>query len=276
MSVMSALEEHRPALLELRDSVTGQGRLARTQNFLAQWCEGPLASSIESAQELMVFFVDGGALPGGPAGAVIPAKSLAILPPGRHEIRAPKGSRTLILATDRQDIDPDSALNTAQFRIDPRIAPTGEPFARRRGEGEIHIYPMDAVKAPPGNERLKIFQSTTLSINFVEYRGPRARDALSPHSHVDIEQGTLILEGQFMHHLREEWGKNADLWREDAHLQADAATLLRIPPKVIHTTEGVGEGTHMLLDIFSPPRRDFIAKGWVLNSGDYSDPETPQ
>jgi hypothetical protein len=44
-----------------------------------------------------------------------------------------------------------------------------------------------------------------------------------------------------------------------------------IPPKLVHTTEGVGPGPHLLIDIFAPPRRDFIAKGQVLNAVDYVD-----
>jgi hypothetical protein len=28
----------------------------------------------------------------------------------------------------------------------------------------------------------------------------------------------------------------------------------------------------LLIDIFAPPRRDFIAKNWVFNATDYRDP----
>ncbi len=44
------------------------------------------------------------------------------------------------------------------------------------------------------------------------------------------------------------------------------------PVNLIHTSEGVRQEHHLLIDIFSPPRRDFIAKGWVQNAGDYVDP----
>ena len=42
-----------------------------------------------------------------------------------------------------------------------------------------------------------------------------------------------------------------------------------IPVHLVHTTEGVGPERHLLIDVFSPPRRDFIAKGWVANAGNY-------
>jgi hypothetical protein len=46
-----------------------------------------------------------------------------------------------------------------------------------------------------------------------------------------------------------------------------------VPPELIHTTEGVNGGHHLLIDIFAPPRRDFIAKSWMLNASAYRDPQ---
>jgi len=34
----------------------------------------------------------------------------------------------------------------------------------------------------------------------------------------------------------------------------------------------VGPGHHLLIDVFAPPRRDFISKGWMLNAREYRDP----
>jgi hypothetical protein len=45
-----------------------------------------------------------------------------------------------------------------------------------------------------------------------------------------------------------------------------------IPVHLVHTTEGIGDERHLLIDVFSPPRRDFIAKGWVANARDYEPP----
>jgi hypothetical protein len=45
-----------------------------------------------------------------------------------------------------------------------------------------------------------------------------------------------------------------------------------VPVHTIHTSAGVGPGHHLLIDVFSPPRADFIAKGWVANSADYAAP----
>ena len=40
---------------------------------------------------------------------------------------------------------------------------------------------------------------------------------------------------------------------------------------MIHTTRSVGEGDHLMMDVFAPARADFLAMdGWVLNASDYA------
>jgi hypothetical protein len=56
-------------------------------------------------------------------------------------------------------------------------------------------------------------------------------------------------------------------------MAAYSPSILVIPPALIHTSEGVGPGRHLLIDVFAPPRRDFIAKKWMLNSSEYLDPQ---
>jgi hypothetical protein len=266
------LLERRPELFELREPVAGRGKKVSAQNFSVQWCEGAASYAVESPTESLLFAVDPMTVVTGNDRVAVSPKSLAILPPGRHTIEAKIDAVAIVITTDLEDVRGAVAANGARPSRDNRVVPVGQPFARRHKENRILVYPMDEVAPPAGNPRLKIFQSATMSVNYVEYDGPRERKSLSPHAHKDFEQVTLAVRGPYVHHLREEWGPNADLWREDVHMRAEPATLLLIPPAIIHTTEGVGEEKHILLDIFAPPRRDFIAKGWVLNADDYSDP----
>jgi len=61
--------------------------------------------------------------------------------------------------------------------------------------------------------------------------------------------------------------------REPANAHAGVDSVLVVPPDIIHTSEGSGDGAHLLIDIFAPPRRDFIARDWMHNAADYRDPQ---
>jgi len=249
-------------------------RRARGQNFLVDWIDatGTAEILIESEAEGMLLLPGPGATIKGAAGAVAaPGRSVCLLPPGRHGV-TPAGRGTMVLLRSAAPAAHyASAANTTAYQPpDPRVAPPGPSWTcRRTGIGVVEV---DNMPPASGRPRLKMLQSATMSINWVEYEGVRDRTQLSPHSHDDFEQGSLAIFGDFVHHLRVAWGPDATQWREDVHLQAPAGSLAIVPPGLIHTTEGLGAGKHLLIDVFCPPRSDFIAKGWVANSGDYSPP----
>ena len=250
-------------------------RSARSQNFLVEWFEAKTKDTlnITSDDETMVLLFDAKATISG-AGQRIdaPGRSLSILPGGAYAIEFQGTGRGCVLTTSRKDTTAPP-LNAASYQMpDARVSQVGPSWKRTGDAGKIQMFEIDKVKAPADNPRLKMFQSATMSINWVDYDGPRDRTALSPHSHRDFEQASLAVAGDFLHHLRVDWGKNANEWREDEHKLAGSPSVLVIPPELIHTTEGVGAGHHLLVDIFAPPRRDFIAKNWVLNSSEYLDP----
>ncbi|WP_290690349.1 MULTISPECIES: hypothetical protein [unclassified Haematobacter] len=196
-----------------------------------------------------------------------PARSLCLLGEGDFSIVAAPGTAIAIIKPISGGA-PADAINDADYAaaedgILP-LAPPGHPV--QSGPRVIHA---DDIHAPTDKPRLKILRSRCLSFNWVEYTGLRDRTKLSPHAHEDFEQGSLALAGSFLHHLRTPWGPDATVWREDLHLEAPSPSLCVIPPKVIHTTEGLGSGRHLLIDIFAPPRADFLARGWVSNAADY-------
>ena len=251
--------------------------LARSQNFSVEWIEarrGPASVAIVSEYETLVLLFGAAArIEAGAATVTARPRSVCILPAGAGAIELASGGQCVVLASQRSDIDAATAINASHFRTpDARIAPPTPAYRRRTDPGAIVVIDIDTIKAPADNPRLKMLQSATLSINWVEYVGARDRRALSPHSHADLEQGSLALAGRFVHHLREPWGRDADLWRDDRHLTVGSPSLLVVPVNMIHTSEGIEAGPHLLIDVFAPPRRDFIAKGWVANASDYEAP----
>ena len=249
------------------------GSLVRGQNFWVQWLEaGLVESEVHSAHEMLLLLpseVGAQALIGSSVHD-FPGRSVCILPAGRVAITLNGTGKAALITSSRGDAAEAAVVNGGDYATpDSRIRPSEDGYRRERGAGAPHVIPIDEVQAPPDNPRLKMFQTETLSINWVEYHGARDRSQLSPHSHADFEQGSLAIAGNFIHHLRTPWGRNADLWREDLHLEAGSPSMISIPLHMIHTTEGVGSGHHLLVDVFSPPRADFIAKGWVLNASDY-------
>lgn len=246
--------------------------IAQSQNFTLQWLDGAGASARPSSpDETIVIVADGMAqLDAGDWSVAVEGPAVAIVPGGSYAVTVHDAGPVAIIATQRDDIAADTALN---YPVPPndRVAPVRGDFTRRVPLHEPQVYAIADLPPPPDNGRLRFLQSETISINFVLYDGARGSDALSPHAHADIEQGSLAIFGDYVHHLRVPWGRNAADWRDDVHLAAGAGTLLLIPPTLIHTTEGVGEDRHMLIDVFAPPRRDFIAKGWMANAADYAD-----
>jgi hypothetical protein len=120
----------------------------------------------------------------------------------------------------------------------------------------------------------RLFRSSAFMINFGDPKdGPRNPDRLSPHHHDDFEQCSLTVAGDYVHHVRTPWTAKLSQWRPDEHAEVGSPSVAIIPPPSEHTSQAVGEGAHLLIDIFSPPRKDFSAKpGWVLNAGEYPAP----
>ena len=252
--------------------------LSRSQNVVVEWIEADAAArpfDVASEQETMVLLLTTGAAIDGAGQRVrAGARSLCILPPGRFAMAPDGAGACTVFASTRSDLAGRRILNQATYaQADPRVVPVGAAYRRVTAPDRIEVIALDAVAAPADNPRLKMFQSATLSINWVEYTGPRDRTSLSPHSHADFEQISLAAAGDFVHHFRVNWARNANLWREDRHERVPSPSAAVIPVHLVHTTEGVGAERHLLIDVFAPPRRDFIAKGWVANARDYALPQ---
>lgn len=270
-----------PSLIDFNSHEAGQQgdleyQCARGQNFdvtLAHARTGSGSLDVSSSDELIVIVQYASvSITGTDEAHTVLPRSVSILPAGSWRLELSKGSQCTVLRSVREARS-TSYINANDYtQLDSRAVGVGAPCPRVHDGHRIRSMEIDAVKASKDKPRLKMLRSSTLSINWVEYEGARDRTALSPHAHSSFEQGSLALSGEFVHHLRVAWSENADIWQDDRHPRMGSPSLLVVPVGMIHTSEGVGSGRHLLIDIFSPPRTDFIEKGWVFNADDYTVP----
>ncbi|MBQ0826536.1 hypothetical protein [Streptomyces tagetis] len=203
----------------------------------------------------------------------IAGHTLTFLPPGAAEITLRGRGRAVTLGTTRCAELAARAVNADSYATaHPHVTPL-TPWPEPVGGHRVRTYRLDV----PGleNPPFRIFRCSSFMVNVPHRRsGPRDTTRLSPHTHDDFEQFSLVIDGDYTHHLRWPWTTDLSEWREDQHLTCQAPSLTVIPPTVVHTSQGTGAGVNHLLDLFSPPRADFSRMpGWVLNADDYPMPD---
>ncbi len=195
--------------------------------------------------------------------------SLIVVPHGYSQVTLTKGGRVVRLFSVRNDDLKELPLNKSDYlNSDPNVA-AFEPWPESIDGPAVRVYCLDV---PQEEGRFgRIFRCSTFMVNVLyPYDGPRDPSKLSPHAHDDFEQCSLVLEGEFVHHLRWPWTTDKTKWRPDNHEHCSAPSVSIMPAGVIHTSEAVGAGTNWLVDIFCPPRLDFSKQpGWVLNEKEY-------
>jgi len=195
-------------------------------------------------------------------------EAFVVVPPGASEVRADGDGVLIRLFSAESPELTDAALNASAYaEPDERAAPL-RPWPDPVGGFALRVYRLADTPIVAGRFG-RIFRTTNLMVNFLaEEPAPRDVHKLSPHHHDDFEQISLAVKGRFTHHIRYPWGPDSTRWRPDEHREIATPSICVIPPPTVHTTQGVGDH-QQLIDIFSPPREDFSASGWVLNADDY-------
>ena len=258
--------------------LTGAGFRAwitRGRNFAVVYTEAEAGAAVagDFVDEQVIYIVEGRLqIAAEGEQAALEGEGLAISPPGRCTITLEADATFIQVVTDAEAIVQLAANATTYADGAPEVTAT-EPWPMPIGGYRLRMYPLAEVYASGG--MVNAFRTRKLMVvpyaRFLEVRDPTA---LTPHSHQDFEQGSVALEGEWVHHLRAPWTANRHDWRPDAHVELSSPSTAIIPAGVIHTSEGVaGEGMR-LVDVFGPPRVDFsLRPGVVRNAKDYPMPE---
>lgn len=200
--------------------------------------------------------------------------AVVVVPPGQSEVAVTSpGSVVRIFSNRATDLIARARNSAAHSGSHPHTAPF-EAWPGSPAGDQLRVYRLSDAPVDPtrfGN----IFRCSTIMVNVIA-PDPGARNPakMSPHFHDDFEQLSLQMDGDYVHHIRTPWTTNLADWRGDEHQRCTSPALIVIPPPTVHTSQGVGDHRHQLIDIFCPPRLDFSSKpGWVLNHDDY--PEMP-
>jgi mannose-6-phosphate isomerase-like protein (cupin superfamily) len=246
--------------------------LIRAANFLVAYSRVEPRTVLERTDqpdEYMVFLVDTGATISTADDSVdVEPGALVIVPPGDSRVVADGIGQVTRLFTTRSEDLAQASANAERYVERPaavaELGDTPEPVGGHR----LLVYRLDDYPVEEG--AFRVFRSGALMVNLFGARATR-RDAtaLTPHWHDDFEQGSLVLDGTWEHHLRYPWVPDLTTWRDDEHIRCGAPSVTIIPAGVEHTSQDHGGGRSQLVDVFAPPRQDFCDKGLVLNIADY-------
>ena len=252
---------------------------ARGQNFVLAYTQ--VESAVEFARtkqldEYVVFVPDRDGpsleISGGAESANVAPYSIAFIPPGDSRIKVTGAGQVVrLFSVLAEDLVAECSNAAAYAQPHPNVAPL-VPWPDPVGGFKLRVYSLDAPKDP--TRFGTIFRSTNFMVNYGDGNvGPRDTRRMSPHSHDDFEQCSLVLQGEYVHHIRFPWTANLEKWIDDDHTRIGSPSVAIIPPPSIHTSQSIGSGRNQLIDIFSPPRFDLSEKeGWVLNAADYPMP----
>jgi len=177
-----------------------------------------------------------------------------------------------LFSTQSDDLNAKCANAATYAEPDPSIPPF-KPWPDPVDGFKLRVYDLWKERTP--GKIGPIWRCTTIMLNFPPPGGgPRDITKMSPHSHDDFDQCSLVLAGSFLHNMRWPWGVDKNDWRADEYPITESPSATIIPARVIHSSESLHKTNNRMADIFAPPRLDFsLLEGWIQNADEYPLPE---
>ncbi len=247
--------------------------ITRAANFAIVVSHGEAGASLSGngQDEQFVYALNGGvSVMAGIESAALGVEDLAIVPPGAWTIHFEKAGYVVQQITTAETLAQQAANAATYADGAPEVAKT-EPWPEPVGGYRLRRY--STLEAYARGGMVHAFRTRKLMmVPYARFLVPRDETALTPHSHADFEQGSVAMEGEWVHHLRVPWTPDKRTWRPDVHLAIGSPSTTIIPAGVIHTSQGIAGDGMRLIDVFAPPRMDFSERGWVDNAADYPMP----
>jgi len=251
-----------------------RGWITRAANFAIVLIEAEAGARLGGSciEEHFAYSLPGGCrILAGCEQASLGAEDLAVLPPGDWEVSFDTAGLFVRVVTSAEEIA-GQASNAATYAQGDRRAVPVTPWPPAEGGFRLRTY--STLEGYARGGLVHAYRTSKLMIvPYPRFLEPRNETDLSPHAHEDFEQASVALEGQWQHHLRVPWTKDRREWQADRDITLGSPSVLVIPAGVIHTSLGTGGDGMRLIDVFSPPRRDFSERGLVNNAEDYPVPE---
>lgn len=196
----------------------------------------------------------------------VPTGSVVIVPPGNSTIElAADGSAWIGYTGNASDLF-ERCPNKDEY--DPpllNVAPI-TPWPEPVGGYKLRLYDLNATKG-----HCYVHRTAMTNFGWPIGTNPRDSKALSPHTHDDFEQVSMIHSGVQIHHVRRAWSRNGNEWTPDEHFTITAPGVAISKPPDQHTTQAVSRNIPVgLIDYFSPVRWDFSnVEGMVVNRDEY-------
>jgi hypothetical protein len=198
----------------------------------------------------------------------VPAGSVVIVPPGASSVRfAVEGSVWRGFTALNTDLL-DKAPNSSDYAVPPAGVAPVVPWPMPSSGYKIRVYRLDDT---PAGRHCYVHRTAMTSFAWPVATKPHKTYALSPHTHEDFEQVSIIHSGTMVHHMRRAWSRNLSEWLPDEHVVLSAPAIAISKPPDVHTTQAVSAGERVgLIDFFAPVRWDFAnIDGLVVNRAEY-------
>jgi mannose-6-phosphate isomerase-like protein (cupin superfamily) len=202
----------------------------------------------------------------------VPAGSVVVVPPGPSAVSFAEAGSVwrgfTALNGDLAAVAPGSG----QYPGRPAGVAPVQAWPMPAGGYRIRVYRLD--DTPAGKPHCYVHRTAMTNFTWPVPVKPRRLDAMSPHTHEDFEQVSIIHSGTMVHHMRRAWSRDLTQWLPDEHVILTAPAVAISKPPDIHTTQAVTAGEPVgLIDFFAPVRWDFSTiDGMVINQAEYPMP----